>query len=91
MMNSTSSTVRDALQPVRESRSANSMDTRPVSNTAEEKNKNSRHPRRRLGGETVSMFGVSAMRHRFHDLNECREMTLSSFTRNMGLEDFSVV
>ena len=35
-MNSTSSTVRDALQPVRQSRSANSSETSPVSSTAEE-------------------------------------------------------
>ena len=36
MMNSTSSTVRDALQPVRQSKSANSIETKPVSSTAEE-------------------------------------------------------
>jgi len=36
IMNSTSSTVRDALQPVRHSKSAKSIATKPVSSTAEE-------------------------------------------------------
>ena len=62
MMNSTSNSVRDALQPVRERRSANSMETSPVSSTAEEKNKNSRHPRRRRGGGTDSISGWFAIK-----------------------------
>src|ERR1035441_4992987 len=57
MMNKPSSTVRDVLQPVRDNRSANSMETRPVSNTAEEKNRNSRQPRRRCGAGTASRVG----------------------------------
>src|ERR1035437_9553739 len=61
MTNSASSSVRDALQPVRQSRSANSIETRPVSSTGEEKNRNSRQPRRRRGAETAVMLGVSAI------------------------------
>ena len=57
MMNNASRTVRDADQPVRQSRSANSMETRPVSNTAEEKNRNSRQPRRMRGSEASEIFG----------------------------------
>ena len=34
--NKTSNTVRDVDQPVRQSRSANSIETSPVSNTADE-------------------------------------------------------
>ena len=34
--NKTSNTVREADQPVRQSKSANSMETSPVSNTADE-------------------------------------------------------
>ena len=36
MTNNTSSTVRDVDQPVRQSRSANSIETSPVSSTADE-------------------------------------------------------
>ena len=36
IINNASRTVRDALQPVRQSKSANSIETRPVNNTAEE-------------------------------------------------------
>ena len=61
MMNSTSSRVRDALQPVRQSKSAKSIETKPVSNTAEEKNKNSRQPRRSRGGITAVMLGASGI------------------------------
>ena len=61
MTNSPSSTVRDALQPVRQSRSANSIETAPVNSTAEEKNRNSRAPRRSRGAETAVMLGASAI------------------------------
>src|SRR5450756_1300484 len=60
-MNSTSSTVREALQPLRQSRSANSSETNPVRTSADVKNKNSRQPRRRRGGGAATMVGPSAI------------------------------
>src|SRR5450756_2660114 len=59
--NSTSSTVREALQPLRQSRSANSSETNPVRTSADVKNKNSRQPRRRRGGGAATMVGPSAI------------------------------
>ena len=55
--NSTNSTVRERDQPDRQSRSANSTETSPVSTSAAEKNRNSRQPLRMRGTEAGTMWG----------------------------------
>ena len=57
--NKTSNTVRDVDQPVRQSKSANSSETDPVSNTAVEKNTNTRNPRRRAMSGVIFTEGFS--------------------------------
>ncbi len=79
MMNNTSNTVREALQPVRQSKSANNIETKPVSNTAEEKNKNSRQPRRSRGTETAVMLGASAI-YSNHDFTRSKPPCVSQKT-----------
>ena len=59
MTNSTSSTVRDADQPVRQSRSAKSIETSPVSSTARGI-KNEQPPAALERGRSAEMFGASA-------------------------------
>src|ERR1039458_464577 len=61
MMNSTSSSVLDADQPLRQSKSAKSIETSPVSSSADEKKMNSRQPRWRRGAAATEMVEASAM------------------------------
>src|SRR5579863_9734204 len=59
--NNTSSTVREADQPVRHSKSAKSIETRLVSSSAHEKKIKSRQPRRARGIAADRTVGAAAM------------------------------
>ena len=78
--NNDSKTVRDADQPVRQSRSAKSIETMPVSKTAEEKNRNSRQPRWMRGLAASEIIGASPI---FHVWCVIQKMAISKRAKNI--------
>ena len=61
MTNKTKRIVREADQPVRQSKSAKTIETNPVNTSAEVKKMNSRQPRAIRGSGAMEMVFASAM------------------------------
>ena len=68
MTNKIKRIVRDVDQPVRQSKSAKSIETNPVSTNAEVKKMNSRQPRAVRGGEAEMIFASAMAEDAFYKI-----------------------